>query len=36
MNRRLTDLIARYPISVVYLLFCVAIVAGVLLLEVRR
>ena len=36
MNRhRLTDLIVRYPISVTYLLFCMAIVAVVLLLEVR-
>ncbi len=36
MNRhRLTDLIARYPVSVTYLLFCMAIVAAVAYLEAR-
>jgi len=34
-RNRLTDLIARYPVSVTYLLFCMAIVAVVAYLEVR-
>ena len=37
MNRhRLSDLVTRYPISVTYLLFCAAVVAVVLMLEVHR
>jgi hypothetical protein len=36
VNRRLSDLVTRWPVTVTYLLFCMAVVVGVLLLEVRR